>query len=125
VIIQTILVVALAGCLIYGFVKGGHSRLVRWPMVLTSALGIYFVLHPGRTTEIAIALGVGRGADLLLYLWVVVTLLLFVRIALVQVQHRQEMTSLARELALRTASHPGNEARSREGPVLDSRPSRP
>jgi hypothetical protein len=114
VIIQTILVVALAGCLLYGFVKGGHSRLVRWPMVLTSALGIYFVLHPERTTEIATTLGVGRGADLLLYVWVVVTLLLFVRIALVQVQHRQEMTALARELALRTAGPPSVERLPRE-----------
>ena len=105
-IIQTILVAALAGCMLYGFVKAGHSRLVRWPMVLTSALGIYFVLNPERTTEIAATLGVGRGADLLLYVWVVVSLLLFVRLALVQVQHRQELTSLARELALRTASAP-------------------
>ena len=103
-IIQTILVAALAACMLYGFVKAGHSRLVRWPMVLTSALGIYFVLHPERTTEIAEWLGVGRGADLLLYLWVVVTLLLFVRTALVQVQYRRELTAIARELALRSAA---------------------
>ena len=105
-IIQAILIAALAACMLYGFVKAGHSRLVRWPMVLTSALGIYFVLQPEATTEIALAVGVSRGADLLLYLWVVVSLLLFVRLALVQVQHHQEMTSLARELALRTASAP-------------------
>ena len=110
-IIQAILVAALAACMIYGFVKAGHSRLVRWPMVLTSALGIYFVLEPERTTEIAAMLGVGRGADLLLYSWVVVTLLLFVRFALVQVQYRQDLTNIARELALRTASQPEREER--------------
>jgi len=104
--IQLILVAALGGCMIYGFVKAGHSRVVRWPMVLTSALGIYFVLQPERTTAIATVLGVGRGTDLILYLWVIVTLLLFVRLALVQVQHHHELTSLARELTLRTASAP-------------------
>lgn len=111
-IIQVILVTALAGCMLYGFVKAGHSRVVRWPMVLTSALGIYFVLQPDRTTAIAAALGVGRGTDLLLYLWVIVTLLLFVRLALVQVQHHHELTTLARELTLRTARVP--ESLSRE-----------
>ncbi len=105
-IIQAILVAALAGCMLYGLIKGGHSRFVRWPMVLASALGIYFVLNPEQTTEIASWLGVGRGADLLLYLWVVVSLLLFVRMALVQVQYRQELSAVARELALRTAAPP-------------------
>ena len=103
-IIKLLLIGVLILCAGYGFLGSEHSRLVRWPIILTSLIGIYFVLQPEKTTVIAAALGVGRGADLLLYCWFITTLTLIIRLRLVQLQQHREITALARELAIAGAA---------------------
>jgi hypothetical protein len=112
VIIQAVLVVALLVCTAYGLLHTGRSRLVRWTLVLASLLGIYFVLQPDVTNRIAARLGVGRGADLVLYCWVVISLALFARLQFALLKAHEQITELARQLAVATAREPPADAAS-------------
>ena len=100
-IIQWILVLGLGLCLFYAVLQHGKSRLVRYAIAATSIAGIYFVLFPAQTNELAAWMGVGRGADLVFYCWIVISLVVSVNLYF-KIQSLQEVaTELARELALR------------------------
>lgn len=105
-IIQALLVVALALTALYALSQAHTPLLVRWSNVLASAAGIFFVLQPELTNRLAAMLGVGRGADLLLYCWVVVSLALFAHLQLSLLRSKERMTELARAIALATARRP-------------------
>jgi small membrane protein len=105
-IIQWLLVIALALTALYALGQSHTPRLVRWANVLASSAGVFFVLQPELTNRIALALGVGRGADLLLYCWVVVSLALFAHLQLALLRSKELMTELARAIALATARRP-------------------
>jgi hypothetical protein len=114
-IIQIVLVGALLVCTAYGLLHNGRSRLVRWTLVLASLLGIYFVLQPEITSRIAARLGVGRGADLVLYCWVVISLALFARLQFALLKAHEQITELARQLAVATAREPTADPDARVG----------
>ena len=100
-IIRTVLVAGLLVCLLYAFVHRRSSKVVAIMMALTSIAGIYFVLFPERTTDIARALGVGRGADLVLYCWIIITFVVSLNLQFRIMSLQSAVTVLTRELALR------------------------
>lgn len=67
--------------------------------------GIYFVWDANSLNIISQFMGIGRGADLLLYIWVLVTLaiifVLFLRVRILQ----ENITKLARHIALAEAKN--------------------
>lgn len=87
--------------------KGSRHLAVRRLLLLAVfALGIFTVIFPSVTSEVAVFVGVGRGADLVLYALVVV----FVGNSLFtagKFRHQErEITQLARALAIAEAPHP-------------------
>lgn len=105
-IIQTLLLLAVAGLLVL-FVRNRHGVRVaagkRVALVLFALVNVYAVVRPDDLTAVAQLLGVGRGTDLLLYALVVgflsVTLNQYLRFQ--GVDHR--ITELARVIAVREA----------------------
>ena len=100
-IIQAVLICGLLLCLLYALPRRRRSLPVSVTIALTSVAGIYFVLFPEQTTEIAWMLGVGRGADLVLYCWIVISLAISMNLRFRLLDVQQQVTELARELALR------------------------
>jgi len=100
-IIQWILVLGLGLSLVYSVLQRGKSRLVRYPIAITSVAGIYFVLFPSQTNALAEWMGVGRGADLILYCWIVISLVVSVNLQFRILSLQEITTELTRELALR------------------------
>jgi hypothetical protein len=92
----------------------GHNLLRRLGGLAVVVLGIIAVLWPMLTTYVANAIGVGRGTDLVLY--VLVMVFVYNAVATTQRIHRLErdITLLTRELALRSPSHPAQDAESAE-----------
>ena len=82
-----------------------HQAVRRLMLVAFVLLAAMAVLFPGLLTQVARFLGVGRGADLLLY-GLTVFFLGFVASSYRRMrQMEQQVTTLARELALRAAIH--------------------
>jgi hypothetical protein len=105
-IIQVVLVLGLLSCLFYAFLQRGKSKLVSLAIAVTGMAGIYFVLFPSHTTQLAHLLGVGRGADLVLYCWIVITLVVSVNLQFKILGLQGMITELTRELALRAPRVP-------------------
>lgn len=99
-IIQIVLTVGLLLCLLYAFVQRQKSRLVSLLISIVSVAGIYFVLFPEKTNQMAHLVGVGRGADLVLYCWLVISLIVSLNLQFKILRLQGLMTELAREIAL-------------------------
>lgn len=105
-IIQWILVTGLLFFLFYALLRRTKSRFVNAAIATTSIAGIYFVLFPEQTNDIARWMGVGRGADLILYCWLVISLIVSVILQFKIMSLEEMMTELARELAMCTPREP-------------------
>ncbi|MET0820144.1 MAG: DUF2304 domain-containing protein [Aeromicrobium sp.] len=83
-----------------------HLAVRRLLLLAVFALGIFAVVFPSVTSELAEFVGVGRGTDLVLYALVVV----FVGNSLFTAgrfrHHERDITRLARSLAIARAPHP-------------------
>lgn len=88
------------------------SRLVNLVLI---GLGVLFVVSPELTTRIAHSVGVGRGTDLLLYLLCLVTISLFLRLYRKNRVLEEELTQVARQVALMSASQPASQQVSHAG----------
>lgn len=103
---QVVLIVAVAGIFLY-FVSRRHNVRMqagkRIAFFLFLALNVYAVLFPEHTTVLAHLLGIGRGADLLLYLLVVAFVFGMLNTYLRFRGTTQQITQLARTLAIREA----------------------
>ena len=99
-IIQVILTLGLVLCLTYAFLQRQKSRLVSLTISIISNAGIYFVLVPERTNDLAHLVGVGRGADLILYCWLVISLVVSVNLQFKILRLQGLITELARAIAL-------------------------
>ncbi len=108
-IIQYLLCSGLIFALFYAFLQRHKSRLISLSIVLVSAGGIVAVLAPSASDVIASAVGVGRGADLVVYCWIVITLLVSVNLQFKILQVHESVTTLTRELALRSPMVPDGE----------------
>jgi small membrane protein len=104
--ISLILSVVLGAAFVGGLLIRKTAPSVGISMVIASAIGIYFAWVPDDLSRIARFLGVGRGADLLLYIWVVVSFLALVALMLRLRLLNEQLTELARKLALATARPP-------------------
>jgi len=105
-VISLILSIVLGAALVGGLLIRKNAPSVGIAMVIASAIGIYFAWTPDDLSRIAHWLGVGRGADLLLYIWVVVSFLALVALMLRLRALNEQLTELARKLALATAQRP-------------------
>ncbi len=82
-----------------------HQAVRRLLLIAFVMLAVVAVLFPPFLTQMAQSVGVGRGADLLLY-GLTVTFLGYVAASYSRLrQMEQQVTTLARELALRDALH--------------------
>ena len=99
-IIQGVLIVGLLLCLLYAFLQRRKALMVSITISLTSLAGIYFVVFPQQTTEVAKVLGVGRGTDLILYCWIVITLVISINLRFKLLNLQEQLTDVAREIAL-------------------------
>lgn len=113
-IIQWVLVSGLLLFLFYALLQRGKSRLVNLAIAVTSIAGIYFVLFPDQTNELARWMGVGRGADLILYCWLVISLIVSVNLQFKIMGLQEMLTDLTRELALRAPREPAGQRISQE-----------
>lgn len=102
-IIQVILTLGLLLSLVYAFVQRQQSRVVSTAMSVLALAGIYFVLFPQRSTELAHFVGVGRGADLILYCWLVISLIVSVNLQFKILRLQAQLTEIAREITLHAA----------------------
>lgn len=105
-IIQWILITGLTLALGYAFLQRRKARLISWVIAAISIAGIYFVLYPEQTTDLAHFLGVGRGADLVTYCWILISLVISVNLQFKILQLHGVVTELARELSLRNPRLP-------------------
>lgn len=105
-IIQTILITGLLLCLTYAFLQRQKSRLVSLAISIVAVAGIYFVLFPQSTNELARIAGVGRGADLILYCWLVISLIVSVNLQFKILKLQGWLTELAREITLQNPRKP-------------------
>lgn len=102
-IIQVLLTLGLLLCLLYAFLQRQKSRFVSLAISTVALAGIYFVLLPERTSQLARLVGVGRGADLVLYCWIVISLIVSVNLQFKILRLQGLITELAREMTLQAA----------------------
>jgi small membrane protein len=102
-IIQVLLIAGLLFCLFYAVTHRQQSRSLSRVASVVALLGIYLVLFPERTNDIAHAVGVGRGADLILYCWLIISICVSLNLQLQIMELHGLMTKLARQIALDTA----------------------
>ena len=99
-IIQAVLTFGLLFCLLYAFLQRQKSRYISRVLAVVAVAGIYFVLVPERTNQLAHLVGIGRGADLVLYCWLVISLIVSVNLQFKILKLQESITELARQVAL-------------------------
>ncbi len=117
--ISIVLTFILGAALAAGVLLRRTSPWIGGAMGMTAAVGIYFAWRPNDLSVIAHLMGVGRGADLLLYIWVVVSFLAIVALMLRLRALREQVTILARHIALAEAiaeAHHRNSAHEPKAP---------
>jgi hypothetical protein len=104
-IIQALLIGALLLCIFYAMTHRHQSQILSRAIVLVAVTGIYLVLFPERTNELAHFVGVGRGADLILYCWLIISMIISLNLRLQILGLQGLITDLAREMALQGVRH--------------------
>ncbi len=108
-IVLLVAVVVITAMLNRSTADSRHQAVRRLLLVGFVLLAAAAVLFPRLLTQVAQVLGVGRGADLLLY-GLTVVFLGYVASSYRRMRHvEQQVTTLARELALRAAVHDATE----------------
>ncbi len=105
-IVQILLSLGLIGVAVYAYMQRSRSRLIAWTMMLVTAFGELLVLVPEVSNDIAHFVGIGRGADLILYCFIVASLGLILNLHMKLRAMTEDMTTLARTIALLTAEKP-------------------
>lgn len=102
------IVVPVAGLLtlwsLYRALTSDTQRKIAWFGALLWATAGICVLRPDLMTAAAVLLGIGRGADLVLYAFCLAFLIFSIHILSRLRQLNSALTSVVRELALRSAS---------------------
>ena len=104
--IQFLLTLGLLASLWYASAQRVAPRAITLAFAAVVAVGIYFVWLPDHTTVVAGWLGVARGTDLLIYVWIVITLFVGVNLHLKIHALRNNITELARAVALASVRDP-------------------
>ncbi|NVO16828.1 MAG: DUF2304 domain-containing protein [Rhodoplanes sp.] len=110
-IAQLFLTVLLSLVVLYAWSAHRKAPVVGFLAVAAALAGLYLVWLPGHATWLAHAAGIGRGSDLVVYTWVVISLLMLLNLHLKLRAQMEEITRLARSIALaeaaRTLTAPG------------------
>jgi hypothetical protein len=99
-IIKVLLIGGLLLSLLYASMQRQKTRLLSKAMSIVALTGIYFVLFPEHTNELAHFVGIGRGADLVLYCWLVISIIVSLNLQFQILELQRIITELTREMAL-------------------------
>ena len=102
-IAQIILSALLGVAIVYALASFRKTPPVAVVVGFAALAGLYFVWLPDQATWLAERVGIGRGVDLVLYIWVVVSLLAILNLHLLLRMQLEQITILARRLALAEA----------------------
>lgn len=119
-IIQFFLSILLATVAVFAGLQRTSTRIVRWVLLATVAVGFFFVWAPEQSMALARRVGITRGADLIFYTWVVLSLGLLVFLYLKIVRLSRMVTELARALALSRELH-GDSRHEQQLPLVAKR----
>jgi len=106
VIINLVLLAAMAMLLLYSIRQWRKSPLVSSFVAINAVSGAVLINHPQMANYIANFVGVGRGADLVFYLFIVIALTAIFNLHLRLRDHAEIETELARAIALQSAIAP-------------------
>lgn len=99
-IIQIMLSAGLLFIGFYGYTQMRRSQPLSIVICVNVTIAMYFVWAPAHANLVAQAIGVGRGADLVFYCWVLISLLLIVNLQVRLLKTREQITMLARRIAI-------------------------
>ena len=102
-ILKIILTPVLFALIVYAIFQHQRARLVTNSVCLLAIVGTVFLWNPELSNQAATYVGIGRGADLLLYCFVIVTLIVILNLYLRQRIIFQQVTQLARVIAIQGA----------------------
>ena len=105
-ITQLLLTGGLLACLFYAMAMGRQARWLKFGIMFVVAAGVVCVWNPEVTNKVAHAAGIGRGADLLFYIWIVISFFVALRLHLHVRTQNENITLLARALALQQSFEP-------------------
>ena len=106
-IIQIGLLAALLLCMGYALTQRRKSRLISHGISAVGVIGMFFVLYPEYSNELANVVGVGRGADLIFYCWIVISFLISVNLQFKILAIHENLVKMTQVLAILTAESPG------------------
>ena len=109
-IFRALLSLAALSLLFYFLVAARRRPAQKIAFTATFALIATFAAIPELSTQVALLVGIGRGVDLLLYLSSIVLLFLSFNLYLGQREGSEQLTLLARRLALQSARAPIKES---------------
>lgn len=99
-IIQILLTVGLLFIGLYGYTQKRRSLPLSIVICVSVVIAMYFVWAPAHANAVAHRIGVGRGADLVFYCWGLISLLLLVNLQVRLLKTREQITLLARRIAI-------------------------
>lgn len=99
-IIQILLTVGLLFIGLYGYAQKRRSLPLCIVICVSVVIAMYFVWAPAHANAVAHVIGVGRGADLVFYCWTLISLLLLVNLQVRLLKTREQITMLARRIAI-------------------------
>lgn len=105
-IIQIFLIAAFVGILLYAYRKRKESLIVFLAIATLALAGLIATVFPDITIAMARAVGIGRGTDLVFYLFTIISIIIFFRYFLKFRKMEQQITILARKIALQEAKDP-------------------
>lgn len=101
--IQVLLISGVALIVVYYAFQFRNALVDLLALLVLSGAGIFFILFPGYTNDIAHWLGVGRGADLLFYCCILLFLFIIIKLFARIRKLEKQLTDLVRSNALRGA----------------------
>lgn len=99
-IAQILLTLFIGAAWLYVATQPRISRLIKYPLYVALASGLYFVWFPDVATKIANSVGIGRGADLLFYTWIIFSIGVLINLHMKIRQHLNLITELSRHIAI-------------------------
>jgi hypothetical protein len=103
---QVLLSLGLLIVAFYSFTQRTRSRTFMRLMLFVCVVGEVLVMVPSLSTRAANLVGIGRGADLITYLFIVAGLGITLGVNLRLYSQQEELTNLARAIALSSAAPP-------------------
>ena len=106
--LSQILFLAILAAFLYYTYKVKSILVNRVIFLMLGAAGVFMILFPGVTSDMAHLVGVGRGTDLIMYLFMLNSLFLFVYVMSILKKLEQKITLIARNFAIDNVCEPGD-----------------